>query len=302
MKKDWSTRDIPRLEGKKAIVTGANSGIGYFTALELGRAGAEVMVACRDVQKGQAALERLRTEAPEARFSLEQLDLASLASVRAFAERARTAMPTLDLLVNNAGLMAVPKRQVTADGFELQFGTNHLGHFALTGLLMPALAASRSPRVVTVSSTAAYWGKLDLTNLQSEKRYSPMGTYGNSKLANLLFMLELNRRAGATGLISAAAEPGASATGLQKQDFTARLTRLFGQSAAGGALPSLYAATMPEVKGGDYFHPGARFGLVGPPAPSKFPKRARDEVTARALWEASERLTGVYYASFARAA
>ncbi|WP_164002290.1 oxidoreductase [Pyxidicoccus caerfyrddinensis] len=302
MKTDWSTRDIPRLEGKKAIVTGANSGIGYFTALELGRAGVEVLVGCRDVQKGQAAVERMRAEVPGARFSLEALDLASLASVRAFAERARAAMPTLDLLVNNAGLMAVPKRQTTVDGFEVQFGTNHLGHFALTGLLMPALGASRSPRVVTVSSTAAYWGRLDLTNLQSEKRYSPMGTYGNSKLANLLFMLELDRRFGGMGLLSVAAEPGASATGLQKQDLVARLTKLIGQSAAEGALPSLYAATMPDVKGGDYFHPGRRFGLVGPPAPSKFPKRARDTAMARVLWEASERLTGVSYPVLAKAA
>lgn len=294
MKWSWSAKDIPRLDGKTAVVTGANSGIGYHTALELGRAGADVIVACRDPGRAQAALSSLRAEAPGARFSLEMLNLADLSSARAFAERLSGSIKAIHILVNNAGIMAVPKRELTAQGFELQFGTNHLGHFALTGLLLPQLLASGAPRVVTVSSALSHLGKIDLSDLQREKRYTPMGAYNASKLANLLFMHELNRRAAKAGLVSAASHPGTSKTNLQVHAFSA-LVGLFGQSAPRGALPSLYAATAPDVAGGAYFGP-RYFEMFGPPARALMPFRARSAEMARALWETSEELTSVRYA------
>jgi NAD(P)-dependent dehydrogenase (short-subunit alcohol dehydrogenase family) len=189
--------------------------------------------------------------------------------------------------------MALPGRETTADGFEAQFGTNHLGHFALTGLLLPLLRAAAAPRVVTVSSSVALWARLELDNLQSEQRYAPMRSYGQSKLANLLFMLELDRRAGAS-LVSAGAHPGATQSGLQKYQFK-NVIKLFGQPARRGALPSLYAAVGEEVQGGSYFGPRHLFGMQGPPAPCKLPSRAKDATLAAALWEKSEQLTGVTY-------
>ncbi len=292
MKMDWNSHDIPNLGGKSAIVTGANSGIGYFTALELARAGAAVVIACRDRVRGEEALVRLRAQAPSAIVSLELLDLASLSSVREFSDRVCASHKSLDILVNNAGVMAIPERQVTPDGFEVQFGTNHLGHFALTGLLLELLLAAPAPRIVTVSSAVTMWAGLDLSDLQSERHYRPMRTYGQSKLANLLFMLELDRRARSRGVVSVAAHPGTSVTNLQRFAF-ARLVKVFGQSADRGALPSLYAASAPEVVGGSYFGPRDWFGTAGPPAPASIPQRARDAGVARELWEASEALTGV---------
>ncbi|APR78458.1 Putative oxidoreductase/Short-chain dehydrogenase [Minicystis rosea] len=292
--KDWGTKDIGDLTGKQVIVTGANSGIGFHTALELGRAGAQVVVACRDVTRGEEAVSRLRAEGPAAAFRFEQLDLASLASVRAFAERFLSAGSALDILVNNAGVMAIPAREQTVDGFERQIGTNHLGHFALTGLLVPALRRSAAPRVVTISSGTAYFGCVDLANLQSERRYSPAFTYAQSKLANLHFMLELGRRA--PWLVSVAAHPGATHTNLQQ--YTGLGTRIsmrfIGQQAADGALPSLYAANG-AVASGEFYGPRRLFNMNGPPVEVRLPRRARDEATARALWEASERLTGVRF-------
>ncbi|MDC0722526.1 oxidoreductase [Nannocystis bainbridge] len=288
----WGTKDIPRLDGTTAVVTGANSGIGYYTALELARAGAEVVIGCRDAARGEEALSGLRQQSG-GKVELVPLDLSSLASVRSFAEQVRRAHPRLDLLVNNAGIMALPRRETTVDGFEKQFGTNHLGHFALTGLLLPALRASAAPRVVTVSSGVAWGARLDIDDLQSERRYTPMGTYGRSKLANLMFMLELQRRAGDTGLRSMAAHPGGASTGLQKHAFT-RSIKLLGQSAQDGALPSLRAATAADVRGGEYY--GPRILLMrGAPIRAWVPPQARNEQLAARLWQRSEELTGVRF-------
>lgn len=304
MKASWTAQDIPRLEGKTAVVTGANSGVGFYTALELGRAGADVVVASRDVGRGEAALESLRKQAPGARFTLEQLDLASLASVRGFAQRLGTSRQAVDILVNNAGLMALPRRETTADGFEMQFGTNHLGHFALTGLLLPLLRESRAPRVVALSSGVALWAKVDLADLQSEHSYAPLRAYGQSKLANLMFAFELDRRARSLGITSVAAHPGASFTNLQRHANTGLVGRLgsliihvIGLPPERSALPSLHAATSADVKGASYFGPGASlFGLGGAPSHATIPRRALDPEIARGLWEASEQLTGVVYA------
>jgi NAD(P)-dependent dehydrogenase (short-subunit alcohol dehydrogenase family) len=295
MDKNWSAKDIPSQAGRRAVVTGATSGIGYHTALELARAGADVILAVRDAKKGAEAIAAIRAEVPAAKVATEPLDLQSLASVRGFAERLVARGGALDLLINNAGIMALPRRETTADGFEAQLGTNHLGHFALTGLLLPLLARVSAPRVVTVSSSVTAWAKMDLENLQSEKKYSPMATYGQSKLANLMFMLELDRRAGASGLISAAAHPGATISGLQKHEFR-RVIKIIGQPASRGALPSLYAAVGDEVKGGSYLGPRHLFGMQGPPTFASLPKRAKDADTARALWQKSQELTGVTYA------
>jgi NAD(P)-dependent dehydrogenase (short-subunit alcohol dehydrogenase family) len=294
MDKNWSAKQMPRLDGKRAIVTGANSGIGYYTALELARAGAEVVLAVRDAGRGGEALAQLQAEVPAARASLESLDLSSLASVRTFAERVLKGGQPLDLLVNNAGIMALPTRELSADGFEKQFATNHLGHFALTGLLLPLLTRAAAPRVVTVSSSVTMWAHLALDNLQSERRYAPMGSYGQSKLANLYFMLELARRAPGN-LVSVASHPGGTATNLQKYQFKFAV-KLFGQHASMGALPSLYAAVGADVRGGQYYGPRNWFGMSGPPTLAKLPKRALDATLARELWDRSEQLTGVHFA------
>jgi NAD(P)-dependent dehydrogenase (short-subunit alcohol dehydrogenase family) len=291
MKRDWAASDIPQQDGKRAVVTGANSGIGFHTALELARAGAEVVLAVRDTGRGAEACAKMAEQAPGAKLAVEELDLASLASVRAFAGRRRE---PLDILVNNAGVMALPLRETTADGFERQMATNHLGHFALTGLLLSLLRASRAPRVVTVSSGVAPMGRVDLANLQSEVRYSPMQTYATTKLANLLFMMELHRRAGPLGVASVAAHPGATVTNLQRYAFK-RTTRLFGQTADRGALPSLYAAAGEDVCGGTYYGPRHLFGLCGPPAIVSLPRAALDASRASELWARSEALTRVSY-------
>ncbi len=289
----WSVKDIGSQQGKVAIVTGANSGIGYFTALALGRAGADVTLACRDPARGPQALAKLRAEAPEATFRLEPLDLANLASVRGFANAFVASGRQLDLLVNNAGVMALPSRELTADGFERQFGTNHLGPFALTGLLLPALRQSKAPRVVVVSSAVADFARIELDNLQSEKRYAPMRTYGQTKLSNLLFMLGLNARA--PWLKAVAAHPGGSETELQRHGLLNKLAmKVIGQSASEGALPSLRAATE-DVPAGTYFGPRGLMHLRGAPVVVKPPKRALDAGVATQLWEASERLTAVTY-------
>jgi NAD(P)-dependent dehydrogenase (short-subunit alcohol dehydrogenase family) len=292
--KNWSVAEIGDLRGKTMVVTGANSGIGFHTAIELGRAGAKVMVACRDGTRGRKAIAQMQAAAPQAMFRLEQLDLADLASVRAFAGRLLALGEPLDVLVNNAGVMAVPTRELTVDGFERQFGTNVLGHFALTGLLLPALVKSVAPRVVTISSATAYFGCVDLRNLQGEKRYSAAFNYAQSKLANLLFMLELGRRA--PWLKSVAAHPGAARTNLQQYTglFTKITMGFLGQDSDTGALPSLYAATG-DVASGEFFGPREMLNMNGPPVEVRLPKRAKDPTLARGLWEASEKLTGVAY-------
>ena len=296
--------DIPPQDGRVAIVTGANSGLGYFVALRLGRAGASVTLACRDPRRGEEALARMRSEAPDADFELRALDLASLASAREFAAEAPE---RIDLLINNAGVMAPPHR-TTADGFELQFGTNYLGHFALTGLLLSRLEAAEAPRVVTAGSNMHKMGKIPWDDLQSERRYRKWSAYSNSKLANLMFAFELQRRATAAGskLTSYAAHPGWAATDLyhkgarvgnatlQEKVMTIP-TRYLAQSSADGALPTLYAATAPSVPPGAYIGPSKRLETVGPPTVVKGNGRSRDEAEARRLWDVSEQLTGVEF-------
>jgi len=286
-----------RLANKAALITGGNSGIGYHTAEQLARHGARVVVAARSEAKGRAAAEKVGGEwAP--------LDLADLASVRAFAEGFTG---PLDLLVNNAGVMMIP-RQLTADGFEMQFGTNHLGHFALTGLLLPALLASGNrPRVVTVSSGEHHKGSIDFDDLMSERSYGQMGAYQRSKLANLLFTFELQRRVDAAGvdLLSVGAHPGFAATNLGHSGnpltvLGVRLAQRFAaQPAEMGALPTLYAATAADVRGGEYFGPDGRGEQRGYPTRVGTSTAARDPVAAQRLWTVSEELTGVRYGALA---
>jgi NAD(P)-dependent dehydrogenase (short-subunit alcohol dehydrogenase family) len=275
---------MPDLTGKSAVVTGANSGIGLPTALELARHGARVVVAARSPGKGGDAVARIRREAPGAQVEYARLDLADLASVREFA----AGVGEVDLLINNAGVLA-GSRQETKDGFELQFGTNHLGHFALTGLLLPKLLARPGARVVTVSSDAHSAGTIDFDDLGLTRRYGRFSAYGRSKLANLLFMLELHRRAQKAGadLLSVATHPGATATNIVNLGPFQFLMGVFMKSAAAGAVPSLYAATSPDVRGGEFF--GPRLKRITPSA------EARSEEVARRLWEVSAELTGVRF-------
>ena len=288
----WTPAQIEPLAGTTAIVTGANSGIGYHTALALARAGADVVIGCRDPARGEAAARSLQTSSG-GRVTALSLDLADLASVRSFTARFLAERPRLDLLVNNAGVMALPRRETTADGFERQFGTNHLGHFALTGLLWPALLASPAARVVSVSSLMAWTARLDLGDLQSERRYRPMTAYSRTKTANLHFMLGLVRRAAGTAVRSLAAHPGAASTNLQRHAFD-RSVKIIGQSAASGALPSLYAATAPDARAGGFYGP-RWFGAWGAPTTATIPGHARDEQVAARLWDISEQLTGVHF-------
>ena len=295
----WTTRDIPDLAGRTAVVTGANSGLGLQVSMVLARHGAHVVLACRDRARGAAALEQVVGSA-----ELLVLDLADLASVRTAAAEIERSHDRLDLLVCNAGVMATPHR-LTVDGFELQFGTNHLGHFALTGLVMPRLLAGMGTRVVVVSSNMHRLGRMSANDLGLDHRYQKWFAYGRSKLANLLFMTELQRRADVAGadLTSVGAHPGWASTNLQVagprmagsgigQALAAVGNRLFGRSAQSGALPVLRAATDPNVAPSGYYGPGVRRGHPGRAFMSA---AARDRATARALWEESERLTGVAY-------
>jgi NAD(P)-dependent dehydrogenase (short-subunit alcohol dehydrogenase family) len=303
----WTAQDIPDQSGRVAVVTGANSGLGYHTALELARHGAKVVVASRSDVRGKEAVARIIAEVPDADLDLRALDLADLANVRKFADGIQASYPALDLLINNAGVMAIP-RQTTADGFEMQFGTNHLGHFALTGLLLPLLLPTAGARVVTVSSTAHKPGRIDFDDLQHERSYRKWRVYSDTKLANLLFAYELQRRLTAAGreLISVAAHPGTSATNLvtvsAQDNLIKRLVmpagaRLVSQSAAKGALPQLYAATAPDVKGGEYFGPNGIAESFGYPKRVDSVPASKDLETATRLWEVSEKLTGVGYDS-----
>ena len=299
---NWTADDIPDLSGRTAVVTGGNSGIGLPTARELARHGARVVVATRSPERGRAAVDAIAAAVPGAAVTAAPLDLADLASVRRFAGEFNPAHEGLDLLVNNAGVMMLP-RQETADGFERQFGTNHLGHFALTGLLLPALLARPGARVVTVSSGMHHRGRIDFDDLMGERTYNPTRAYAQSKLANLLFMLELQRRLDAAGadVRSVAAHPGFAATNLgHSSGWLTRLgvglgQRLFAQSAEVGALPTLYAATMPDVPGGAYIGPDGKGEQRGYPTRVPPSAQARDEADARRLWEISERLTGVHF-------
>ncbi len=291
----WTANDIPDQSGKTAVVTGANSGLGASIARELARAGADVVLAVRDTAKGQRVADQIGERA-----RVEELDLADLSSVRAFAERFTD--PAIDLLVNNAGLMAPPRR-LTADGFESQIGTNHLGHFALTGRLLAKLLAADAARVVTQSSGAHRFGRINFDNLQGERRYNNWLAYGQSKLANLLFAFELARRASGTALVSVAAHPGYAATNLQfagpahlyERASMAVMNRVIAQDADMGALPALYAATMPDVAGGSYWGPDGLAEMRGYPHQVTAAGRAYDEEAGRRLWEVSEELTGVRF-------
>jgi NAD(P)-dependent dehydrogenase (short-subunit alcohol dehydrogenase family) len=325
----WTTAHMPDLTGKTALVTGANSGLGFETACALAAAGAHVVMACRDAGRGEAAAARARAVAraragvqvggsaaaggsEAARVELLPLDLADLASVRRFAAAFLDTGRRLDILCNNAGVMAIPYRE-TADGFEMQFGANHLGHFALTGLLLPAILVAEAGRVVTMSSGLHVTGKLDFASADAARvalrsHYGKWAAYSRSKLANLLFAYELQRRLAAPGsrAISVAAHPGYAATNLQLagpqmegSTLNAGLmrlgNRLFAQSAAMGALPELYAATAPEVRGGEYFGPAGLTGMRGYPARCHSNARSYDRELAGRLWSISEELTGVHF-------
>jgi NAD(P)-dependent dehydrogenase (short-subunit alcohol dehydrogenase family) len=294
MAEKWTAADIPDQSGRVAVVTGANSGLGLAIARELARAGATVVLAVRNTAKGDSAAAQIGERA-----RVEQLDLASLASVRAFAER----LPEerVDVLVNNAGVMAPPRRK-TVDGFESQFGTNHLGHFALTGLLLPKMRRASDPRVVTQSSGAHRIGTIHFDNLQGERRYNNWLWYGQSKLANLMFAFELQKRAGET-LKSIACHPGYAATNLQTAGPARCYERIGGQlgnvliaqSADMGGLTALYAATAPDVPGGSFVGPDGFLEQRGHPHLVTAARRAYDEQAWRRLWDLSEELTGVHY-------
>jgi NAD(P)-dependent dehydrogenase (short-subunit alcohol dehydrogenase family) len=304
MSERWTAADIPDQSGRVAVVTGANSGLGLSTAQELARHGATVVMAVRDVNKGEKVLASVPGEA-----SVRALDLADLGSAREFA----SSLPfeRVDLLINNAGVMAPPRRATTEDGFESQFGTNHLGHFALTGLLLGRLLASSAPRVVTLSSSGHRIGRIRFDNLQGEKHYVNWLAYGQSKLANLLFCFELQKRAtvAGTSLLSMAAHPGYAQTNLQfagpkwwEQAIMRVTNPVLGQSAEMGALPTLYAATAPDVPGGSFVGPDGPFEQRGYPKIVTAASRAYREDDWRRLWEVSEELTGVHYEWVASAA
>ncbi|MFC9593173.1 oxidoreductase [Streptomyces sp. NPDC056944] len=301
----WTADDIPDQTGRTIVVTGANSGLGYVTARELARRGAHVVLTARDPDKGGAALERLRGELPGSSVELRALDLADLDSVHAFAAALDT---PVDVLVNNAGIM-MPPRSLTKQGFESQFGTNHLGHYALTGLLLDRLRAGRDPRVVTVTSTLHKGGAIHFDDLDGRRSYTPRGFYSQSKFANVLFGLELDRRlrADAVPVRSLLAHPGYSATNLQSSGPTGLLkavlrvtNRLVAQDVETGVLNQLYAAASPGARGGQFIGPDGRNESKGHPTLVRPAESATDPETARRLWDLSERLTGVRYDFAAR--
>jgi len=303
IKDGWTANDIPRQDGRVFVVTGANSGLGFSTARELARKGATVVMAVRNEQKGRQALEKIKDEIPAADVQVRSLDLADLDSVRAFA----AATPTVHVLVNNAGVM-MPPRSLTKQGFELQFGANHLGHFALTGLLLPALRRAgghgTEARVVTVSSGLHRGGSIHFDDLDGAKAYSPTGFYSQSKFANVLFGLELDRRLRQAGepIRSLIAHPGYAATNLQvngptgPMKFVLRISNaLVAQSADMGALDQLYAATDPGAESGEFIGPRRMREQRGTPTVVQPDPNATDPALARRLWDLSEELTGVHY-------
>jgi len=298
---NWTTADIPDQTGRTAIITGANTGLGYETAVALAGQGARVVLAVRNLDKGKQAATRIAEAHPGATVELQELDLTSLASIRATAEQLRADHDRIDLLINNAGVMWTPK-STTADGFELQFGTNHLGHFALTGLLLDRLLPVPGSRVVTVSSIGhRLRAAIHFDDLQWEHSYNRVGAYGQSKLANLLFTYELQRRLAPRGTTAAvAAHPGGSRTELTRNvprlvaAVNAVLEPLY-QGADRGALPTLRAATDPGVRGGQYYGPGGIGELRGYPKVVASSDQSHDVALQRRLWEVSEDLTGVVY-------
>ncbi|MFJ4616937.1 oxidoreductase [Streptomyces sp. NPDC088812] len=298
----WTPADIPDLKGRTALITGANSGIGYRTAQVLAEHGARVLLAGRRPESLADAARRLRADVPGARLETVELDLGDLAAIRE-AAAPLAAGETLDLLVNNAGVMDIPERRLTRDGLELTVGTNHLGHFALTAHLMPALERSAAARVVTVSAVAAAWRSGDLADLMSEHGYRPMSAYAKSKRANVVFTQELARRLVGSAHRAVVVHPGSAVTNLQRHTSTSRMGRLLVALASrtlmgspdGAAWPSLYAATHPEVVGGAYLGPAGRDQTSGTPKPVRLPAGADDPDLGAWLWRESERLAGVTF-------
>lgn len=303
-KPDWSASDIPSQQGRIVLITGGTSGMGYEDALALSRAGAEVIIAARNPERGQEAIASIQQAVPDARVQFEALDLADLASVRSLASRLQTRLSRLDVLINNAAIMAPPTRGTSADGYELQLATNYLGHFALTGLLLPMLRESEDPRVVSLSSIASARGRLNFADLQAERDYNPYATYAQSKLAVLTWALELQRRSDAAGwgIRSIAAHPGVAVTELiaRGPGLNSEFGKQWAQdrdeyhSAAQGALSTLYAATAPDALGGGYYGPTGEDEKRGPLGFARMPQTAADSDAAE-LWQVSERLTGVIY-------
>jgi NAD(P)-dependent dehydrogenase (short-subunit alcohol dehydrogenase family) len=314
MKMNWTTTNISSQVGRRALITGSNSGIGFEAALALARKGAELILPARTQAKADDTAARILEQVPNAQLHPEILDLAEQASVHAFANRVIERFPgqTLDLLINNAGVMALPAREVTRDGFERQFATNYLGPFTLTALLLPSVKQTAGSRVVTVSSSASNQGKIEFDNLQSERVYKPMfQAYAQSKMADLIFTQELQRRLKAVGspILSTAAHPGFALTNLQADHVPlglkivmAMLKPFLSQDAAHGALPTLYAAVAAEAVAGGYYGPDGIAELKGYPTAVPVPKGALDEAVAKRLWVESERLTGVRFGSLSDAA
>jgi len=311
----WTDEDIPPLEGQTVVVTGANSGIGFEATRMFAHRGATVVMACRSTDRGTEAKQEILADDPDADLHVGECDLADLDSIRAFVEELREDVDGIDVLCNNAGVMAIPRRE-TADGFEMQFGVNHLGHFALTGQVLDLLQASEGEtRVVTQSSGLHESGEIDFSDLQGERSYDKWGAYGQSKLANVLFAYELQRRLDAAGIddvTSVACHPGYADTNLQRRGpeqsgSTVRLyamkvaNAVLAQSAESGALPMVYAAVADAVDGGSYVGPGGFMNMRGAPEPQRSSDRSYDESTARRLWEVSEELTGVTVESLAAA-
>lgn len=299
----WSAADVPDMTGRVALVTGANGGLGFAAAEVLAGRGAQVVMGCRSPAKAEEARQQILSKHPKADVRVMALDVSELGSVRRFAERALAELPRLDLLINNAGVMAIPQAR-TADGFEMQLAVNHLGHFALTGLLLPKLQSTPGSRVVAIASIAARSGQIDFDDLMGERRYDAWRAYNQSKLANLMFGLELQRRLAKHGVATTAAvaHPGASLTGLFDTPgaaFAKRvmspLMRMFFQPAEQGVLPILFAATSPQAQPGGYYGPSKWNEMKGPPAPARIPKQALDEAVAVRLWDVSQQLTGVTY-------
>lgn len=303
--KNWTASDIPRKNEGLAVITGSTEGVGYEDALALTAAGWDVVMMGRNAQKGAASIAKIRQANPKAKVRFEQTDLADLASIKAFAERMLASGQPIDLLINNAGVMTPPKRLETTDGFELQFGTNHIGHFALTARLLPLLRKAPGARVVTVSSVANRAGQINFEDLQSETSYAPMKAYGQSKLANLMFALELQRQSEkhGWGITSMAAHPGVSRTnllitGAGRWSFAGVMRTFFPflfQPPAQGALPTLYAATSPEAKGGSYYGPNKMGETRGLPSIAKIPAQAEDVAVSLKLWELSQQLAKVEF-------
>jgi NAD(P)-dependent dehydrogenase (short-subunit alcohol dehydrogenase family) len=300
----WTAAQIPALDGKKVLITGANSGIGYQAAIQLARHGAHVILACRSAEKGELAIRSLQKELPAAKVELSLLDVSSIADVHRFAAEFLKRGIFLDILINNAGVMALNPRQVTPEGFERQFATNHLGHFALTGLLLPSIMAAPAPRVITVASLAHRGGKIHFDDLQLAKNYKPWTAYNQSKLGNILFARELARRAIGSPLISIPVHPGVSQTsivanGPGSSDLKTRVLFTFAkfltQSDEAGALPTLYAATSPNAKPAEYIGPDGFMEMKGAPVVVQPRANALDEAVGQRLWKVSEELTGVVY-------